>query len=140
MQIVKFEMAISRPAVAMPSQLTSDAPAMVTLLSATGAMAASDWCSSITQPTGYKSLAGDADLSKKVCNGTKLSPHLSNGKGTAWAQDGRYRRSGLMLQVMPMTAKPLPWDSKELAALTDHTASLQNLSNLPANLPLRRFP
>lgn len=27
--------------------------------------------------------------------------------------------------IMPMAAKPLPWDSKELAALTAYPASLQ---------------
>lgn len=94
------------------------------------------------RPAGYKPLAGDAKLGEKLFNDKKLS---TNGMScmTCHANHGAYQASfaqpyphmvGMakdqlarktvhldeMIQacmVMPMEAKPLPWDSKELAAL-----------------------
>ncbi len=94
------------------------------------------------RPSGYKPLAGDAKLGEKLFNDKKLS---TNGMScaTCHANHGAYQASfaqpyphvvGMakdqlgrksvhldeMIQacmVMPMEAKPLPWNSKELAAL-----------------------
>lgn len=94
------------------------------------------------RPAGYKPLAGDAKLGEKLFNDSKLS---TNGMScaTCHANHGAYQASfaqpyphtvGMakdqlgrkavhldeMIQacmVMPMEAKPLPWASKELAAL-----------------------
>lgn len=126
------------------------APALFALLAATGAMAAGDPGASITRPAGYKPMVGDAALGEKLFNDTKLS---TNGMSCAscHANQGAFQASFAkpyphtvamakeqlgrktvhldeMVQgcmVMPMAAKPLPWDSKELAALTAYTASLQ---------------
>lgn len=94
------------------------------------------------RPAGYKPLAGDAKLGEKLFNDKKLS---TNGMScaTCHASHGAYQASFAqpyphivamakeqlgrkivhldeMIQacmVMPMEAKPLPWNSKELAAL-----------------------
>ena len=126
------------------------APALFALLAASGAMAAGDPGASITRPAGYKPLAGDAALGEKLFNDTKLSTngmscarcHANNGAfqasfakpyphTVAMAKEQLGRKTvhlDEMVQgcmAMPMAAKPLPWDSKELAALTAYTASLQ---------------
>ncbi|WP_197970556.1 c-type cytochrome [Denitratisoma oestradiolicum] len=104
----------------------------------------------ITRPANYKPAVGDAGLGKKLWMDTKLSTngmscnacHANHGAFQAsfakpyphkvqMAQD----RLGLKLvhldemiqgcMVMPMAAKPLPWDSKELAALVAYTQTLQ---------------
>lgn len=94
------------------------------------------------RPANYKPLAGDSKLGEKLFNDKKLS---TNGMScaTCHANHGAYQASfaqpyphtvGMakdqlgrktvhldeMIQacmVMPMEAKPLPWNSKELAAL-----------------------
>jgi cytochrome c peroxidase len=95
-----------------------------------------------TRPSGYKPIAGDAKLGAQLWQDTKLS---SNGMACAscHANHGAFQPSFVqayphtvqmakdqlgrtvvhldeMVQacmVMPMAAKPLPWDSRELAAL-----------------------
>lgn len=124
--------------------------ALFALLAATGAVAAGDPGASITRSAGYKPMAGDAALGEKLFNDTKLSTngmscascHANHGAfqasfakpyphTVAMAKDQLGRKTvhlDEMIQgcmVMPMAAKPLPWDSKELAALTAYTASLQ---------------
>ena len=126
------------------------APALFALLAATGALAAGDPGASITRPAGYKPLVGDTDLGEKLFNDTKLSTngmscascHANHGAfqasfakpyphTVAMAKEQLGRKTvhlDEMVQgcmVMPMATKPLPWDSKELAALTAYTASLQ---------------
>ena len=95
-----------------------------------------------TRPAGYKPIARDARLGEKLFNHVKLS---TNGMScaTCHANHGAFQASfakpyshtvamakeqlgqktvyldemihGCM--VMPMAAKPLPWDSKEFAGL-----------------------
>jgi len=126
------------------------APALFALLAATGASAAGDPGASITRPAGYKPMAGDAALGEKLFKDTKLSTngmscascHANHGAfqasfakpyphTVAMAKEQLGRKTvhlDEMVQgcmVMPMAANPLPWDSKELAALTAYTASLQ---------------
>jgi|SRR5450830_925440 len=95
-----------------------------------------------TRPPSYKPIAGDAKLGAQLWKDTKLS---SNGMAcaTCHANHGAFQASFAhpyphtvqmaknqlgrksvhldeMIQacmVMPMETKPLPWDSKELAAL-----------------------
>lgn len=102
------------------------------------------------RPAGYKPLAGDAKLGEKLFNDKKLS---TNGMScaTCHANHGAYQASfaqpyphtvGMardqlgrksvhldeMIQacmVMPMEAKPLLWDSKELAALVAYVQAQQ---------------
>jgi len=104
----------------------------------------------ITRPAGYKPVAGDAKLGEKLWNDTKLS---TNGMScnTCHANHGAFQASfakpyphtvamakdqaGVktvhldeMIQacmLMPMAAKPLPWDSKELAGLVAYTQNVQ---------------
>lgn len=104
----------------------------------------------ITRPAGYKPMAGDAKLGEKLWNDKKLS---TNGMScnTCHANHGAFMASfakpyphtvamakdqaGVktvhldeMIQacmVMPMAAKPLPWNSKELAALTAYALTVQ---------------
>lgn len=108
----------------------------------------------ITRPQGYKPYAGGhkelAKAGEKLWNDTKLS---TNGLScnTCHQDHGAFQESfakpfphqvamardkaGVktvhldeMIQacmVMPMAAKPLPWDSRELAALTAYTQDLQ---------------
>lgn len=94
------------------------------------------------RPANYKPLAGDAKLGERLFNDKKLS---TNGMScaTCHANHGSYQASFAqpyphtvamakdqlgrktvhldeMIQacmVMPMEAKPLPWNSRELAAL-----------------------
>ena len=56
------------------------ASALLAVLASTGAMAAGDPGASITRPTGYKPLVGDAALGEKLFNDTKLS---TNGMSCA---------------------------------------------------------
>lgn len=102
------------------------------------------------RPIGYKPRAGDALLGEKLFNDTKLS---TNGMSCAscHANHGAYSSSFAkpyphvvamtrdqlgrkkvyldeMIQacmVMPMAAKPLPWDSQELAALVAYVEQQQ---------------
>lgn len=122
----------------------------ITAIAAANAMAAGDPGAQITRPAGYKPMAGAAALGKKLFNDTKLSTngmscascHANHGAfqasfakpyphTVAMAKDQLGRKTvhlDEMVQgcmVMPMAAKPLPWDSKELAALTAYTAVLQ---------------
>ena len=106
------------------------------------AFAADDSGAQTTRPAGYKPIAGDAKFGEKLFTDTKLS---TNGMACAscHANHGAYSDSFAkpyphtvsmakeqlgrktvyldeMIQacmVMPMTAKPLPWNSKELAGL-----------------------
>lgn len=119
-------------------------------VAASSALAAGDPGAQITRPAGYKPQAGDAALGEKLFNDTKLSTngmscascHANHGAfqasfakpyphTVAMARDQLGRKTvhlDEMVQgcmVMPMAAKPLPWDSKELAALTAYTATLQ---------------
>lgn len=124
--------------------------AVFTAFAATSAMAGDDLGAQITRPAGYKPMAGDAVLGEKLFNDTKLSTngmscascHANHGAfqasfakpyphTVAMARDQLGRKTvhlDEMVQgcmVMPMAAKPLPWNSKELAALTAYTAVLQ---------------
>ena len=118
------------------------AAAVFTAPSAFAADAASSPGLQTVRPANYKPLAGDSKLGEKLFNDKKLS---TNGMScaTCHANHGAYQASfaqpyphtvGMakdqlgrktvhldeMIQacmVMPMEAKPLPWNSKELAAL-----------------------
>lgn len=119
-------------------------------LAASTAVAGGDPGAQITRPAGYKPKAGDVALGEKLFNDTKLSTngmscascHANHGAfqasfakpyphTVAMARDQLGRKTVYLdemvqgCMVMPMAAKPLPWDSKELAALTAYTASLQ---------------
>jgi len=111
-------------------------------LSTSPAFAAGDASAPTTRPAGYKPIAGDAKFGEKLFTDTKLS---TNGMACAscHANHGSYSNSFAkhyphtvtmakeqlgqqsvyldeMIQgcmVMPMAAKPLPWNSKELAGL-----------------------
>lgn len=104
----------------------------------------------ITRPAGYVPMAGDAKLGEKLWNDPKLS---TNGMScnTCHANHGAFQatfakpyphivamardKAGVkavhldeMIQAcmaMPMAAKPLPWDSRELAALVAYTRTVQ---------------
>lgn len=123
---------------------------LATHFAAPWAMAAGDPGAQITRPAGYKPMAGDAALGEKLFNDTKLS---TNGMSCAscHADHGAFQASFAkpyphtvamaksqlgrktvyldeMIQgcmVMPMAAKPLPWDSKELAGLTAYLLTVQ---------------
>ena len=102
------------------------------------------------RPTGYKPLKGDPEAGKALFNDTKLSTngmscascHANHGAFSAsfakpyphtvaMARDQLGRKSvhlDEMVQacmVMPMAARPLPWNSRELANLTAYVAELQ---------------
>lgn len=105
---------------------------------------------SIVRPPGYKPVSGDARLGEKLWNDTGLS---TNGMacGTCHRNHGAFQASfakpyphrvamvdeqaGLqsvhldeMIQacmVMPMASRPLPWDSRKLAALVAYTRKVQ---------------
>lgn len=106
------------------------------------AFAAEDVDAQTNRPPGYKPIAGDAKLGAQLWKDTKLSSngmacatcHANHGAfqasfaqpyphTVAMAKDQLGRKTVYldeMIQacmVMPMEAKPLPWDSKELAAL-----------------------
>lgn len=111
-------------------------------ISTPAAFAAGDASAQTTRPAGYEPIAGDAKFGEKLFSDTKLS---TNGMACAscHAKHGAYSDSFAkpyphtvsmtkeqlgrktvyldeMIQacmVMPMAAKPLPWDSKELAGL-----------------------
>lgn len=97
------------------------------------------------RPPGYKPLAGDAKLGEKLFHDTKLSSngmscatcHANNGAyqasfaqpyphTVAMARDQLGRKSvhlDEMIQacmLLPMASQPLPWNSKELAALVSY--------------------
>jgi cytochrome c len=105
------------------------------------ALAGNDGAATV-RPAGYKPIAGDPVLGEKLFNDTKLSTngmscascHANHGSYSnsfakpyphtvAMARDQLGRKKVYldeMIQacmVMPMAAKPLPWDSQELAAL-----------------------
>jgi mono/diheme cytochrome c family protein len=107
--------------------------------------------SAAVRPAGYKPKAGDPVAGEKLFFDKKLSTngmscatcHANNASFTnsfakpyphkvAMANDDLGIKTihlDEMIQacmVMPMQAKPLPWNSKELADLTAYTASLQN--------------
>jgi len=134
----------------MPMPSKALASALLAMLATTTAMAAGAPDASITRPPGYKPLVGDAALGEKLFNDTKLSTngmscascHADHGAfqasfakpyphTVAMAKDQLGRKTVYLdemvqgCMVMPMAAKPLPWDSKELAALTAYTATLQ---------------
>lgn len=104
----------------------------------------------VTRPTGYKPIAGDAKLGAQLWKDTKLSTngmscnscHANHGAfQSSFAQP--YPHSVQMAQaqlglpsvhldemvqacmVMPMAAKPLLWNSKELAALVTYARQEQ---------------
>lgn len=114
------------------------------------AFAADDPGAKITRPTDYQPMAGDAVLGEKLFNDTKLSTngmscascHADHGAfqasfakpyphTVAMARDQLGRETvhlDEMIQgcmVMPMAAKPLPWNSKELARLTAYLLTVQ---------------
>ncbi|MDE2604479.1 MAG: hypothetical protein KGL68_01010 [Burkholderiales bacterium] len=124
--------------------------AVFTALVSAAAHAGADPGAQITRPPGYKPMAGDVALGEKLFNDTKLSTngmscascHANHGAfqasfakpyphTVAMARDQLGRKTVYLdemvqgCMVMPMAAKPLPWDSKELAALTTYTATLQ---------------
>jgi len=111
------------------------------------------------RPPGYKPVAGDVRLGEKLFNDTSLSTngmscsacHASHGAfqasfakpyphvvQMAKEQLGRGKvHLDEMVQacmVMPMEAKPLPWESKELAALVAYLR-LQQKSFKPSTTP-----
>lgn len=102
------------------------------------------------RPAGYKPLAGDPVFGEKLFNDTKLSTngmscascHANHGSYSnsfakpyphtvAMARDQLGRKKVYldeMIQacmLMPMAAKPLPWDSHELAALVAYVEQQQ---------------
>lgn len=112
----------------------------------------------VTRPADYQPQAGDPKLGEQLWMDTKLSTngmscnscHANHGAFqagfaepyphfVAMAKD----QAGLkavhldeMIQacmLMPMAAKPLPWDSKELAALTAYTRDVVQKTFRPAN-------
>lgn len=120
------------------------------VLAAPMALAESDLAAATIRPPGYKPAKGNPKAGKTLFNDTKLSTngmscascHANHGAFSAsftqpyphivaMARDQLGRKSvhlDEMIQacmVMPMAAKPLPWNSKELADLTAYTAELQ---------------
>lgn len=119
-------------------------------MAAAMAFAETDPAAATVRPPGYKPLKGDPGAGKRLFNDTKLSTngmscascHANHGAFAAsfakpyphmvaMARDQLGRKSvhlDEMVQacmVMPMAAKPLPWDSKALADLTAYLAELQ---------------
>jgi cytochrome c len=103
-----------------------------------------------TRPIGYQPVAGDATLGEKLFNDTKLStngmscgtchqnhasfqpgfakpyPHLvAMAKEKAGVKTIHLEEMVQACMVMPMAAKPLAWDSRELAALVAYTQNVQ---------------
>lgn len=136
----------------MPTHARSILAFLISVLAliAPWAYSAEDLGAQTVRPAGYKPIAGDAKLGEKLFNDTKLSTnrmscatcHANHAAFTAtfaklyphtvaMAQDQLGRRTvhlDEMIQacmVMPMAAKPLPWDSKELAGLTAYLQTLQ---------------
>ena len=114
------------------------------------AYAANDLGAQTVRPAGYQPIAGDAKLGEQLFNDIKLSTngmscascHANHGNFSAsfanpyphtvmMAKDKLGRETvhlDEMIQacmVMPMAAKPLAWDSKELAGLVAYVKVLQ---------------
>jgi len=114
----------------------------------------------VTRPAAYKPSVGDAKLGEKLWNDTTLSSngmscntcHQSHGAfqagfakpyphTVAMAKDQigvKTVHLDEMVQacmLMPMAAKPLPWDSRELAALTAYTLTVQKTFRPGAKAP-----
>ena len=112
--------------------------------------AAQNAAQQITRPAGYRPIAGDVKLGAQLWQDTRLSTngmscntcHARHGAfqasfakpyphTVAMAKDQMGRKTvhlDEMIQacmVMPMEAKPLPWNSKELAALTAYVQTVQ---------------
>lgn len=124
--------------------------ALATSVALPNAALAGDDGALTVRPAGYKPIAGDTVLGEKLFNDTKLS---TNGMSCAscHANHGSYSNSFAkpyphmvvmardqlgrkkvhldeMIQacmVMPMAAKPLPWESQELAALVAYAEQQQ---------------
>lgn len=134
----------------MPKLLIAPIAMLAAALAAPVAFAAGDPGSQITRPAGYKPMAGDAVLGEKLFGDSKLSTngmscascHADHGAFQAsfakpyphtvgMARDQLGRKTvhlDEMIQacmVVPMAAKPLPWDSKELAGLTAYLLTVQ---------------
>jgi cytochrome c len=102
------------------------------------------------RPPGYKPLKGDPGAGKALFNDTKLSSngmscascHANHGAFSssfakpyphtvAMARDRLGRKSVYLdemvqaCMIMPMAAKPLPWNSTELADLSAYVSELQ---------------
>lgn len=119
-------------------------------LSAPLAHAADERGAQTVRPAGYQPVPGDAKLGEKLFNDTRLS---TNGNACATCHAGHAAFSASfakpyphtvamardqlgrdpihldeMIQacmLMPMAARPLPWNSKELAGLTAYVQTLQ---------------
>lgn len=114
------------------------------------AIAADGAQAELTRPAGYTPIAGDLKLGEQLFNDSKLSTngmscascHANHGAFSAgfaqpyphtvnMAKDQLGIKSiqlDEMIQacmVMPMAEKPLPWNSKELAALVAYMQSVQ---------------
>lgn len=136
----------------MPQPLIALLSALIAALalSTPAAFAAEDAGAQITRPAGYKPVAGDAKFGEKLFGDTKLSTngmacascHANHGAYSdsfarpyphtvAMAREQLGRKTVYldeMIQgcmVMPMAAKPLPWDSKELAGLVAYLQTQQ---------------
>jgi len=119
-------------------------------VSAWPAAAQSQLADSASRPAGYQPRPGDPAAGEKLFNAPRLSSngmscascHANNASfsdsfaqpyphAVAMARDQLGRQTihlDEMVQacmVMPMAAKPLPWNSKELADLTAYMAQLQ---------------
>ncbi|WP_018607450.1 c-type cytochrome [Uliginosibacterium gangwonense] len=119
-------------------------------LAASMAFAQTNLAASTVRPSGYKPLKGDPEAGKVLFNDTKLSTngmscascHANHGAfSTSFAKPYPHMvvmaRDRLSLKsvnldemvqacmVIPMAAKLLPWNSKELANLTTYVAELQ---------------
>lgn len=124
--------------------------AIALALAAAMAFADANPGASTIRPPGYKPLRGDPDAGKALFNDKRLSTngmscascHANHGAfSTSFAKPYPHTvamaRNELghksvyldeMVQacmVMPMAAKPLPWNSKELADLTAYVTELQ---------------
>lgn len=124
--------------------------ATVLALAAAMAFAETNPAASTIRPPGYKPLKGDPNPGKMLFNDTKLSTngmacascHANHGAFSAsfakpyphtvvMARDQLGRKSVYLdemvqaCMVMPMAAKPLPWNSQELADLTAYVTELQ---------------
>ncbi|RID97857.1 c-type cytochrome [Simplicispira hankyongi] len=119
-------------------------------LAATLGFAGPDPAASTIRPPGYQPLKGHAKAGMALFNDTKLSTngmscaschtnHAAFGASfaqpyphtVAMARDQLGRKSVYLdemvqaCMVMPMAARPLPWNSQALADLTAYTAGLQ---------------
>lgn len=134
----------------MPKLLITLLASFFTVFAAPTGLATEDHGAQITRPVGYKPKAGDTALGEKLFGDTKLSTngmscascHADHGAfqasfakpyphDVAMAKDQFGRKKvhlDEMIQgcmAMPMAAKPLPWDSKELAGLTAYLQTVQ---------------